>query len=32
MQTFAYQQWPDQIFPMVHFVLSHDGHFGLGGR
>ena len=21
---------PDQIFPIANFVLSHDGHFGLG--
>ena len=25
-----YQKWPDQIFPIVNFVFSHDGHFGLG--
>ena len=25
-----YQKWPDQIFPTVNFVFSHDGHFGLG--
>ena len=29
-QKFVYQKWPDQIFPMVNFVVSHDGHFGLG--
>ena len=23
-------KWPDQIFPIVNFVFSHDGHFGLG--
>ena len=23
--------WPDTIFPIVSFVFSHDGHFGLGG-
>ena len=27
----VYQKWPDQIFPTVNFVFSHDGHFGLGG-
>ena len=26
-----YQKWPDQIFPIVNVVVSHDGHFGLGG-
>ena len=26
-----YQEWPDQIFPTVNFVLSQDGHFGRGG-
>ena len=26
-----YQKWTDQVFPSVNFVLSHDGHFGLGG-
>ena len=32
-QTLVYQKWPDQIFPTVHFVVSHDGPFGLwGGR
>ena len=25
-----YQEWPDQIFPIVNFVFSHYGHFGLG--
>ena len=30
-QTFVYQKWPDKIFPMVNFVFSHDGQFGLGG-
>ena len=25
-----YQKWPDQIFPVVNFVFSRDGHFGLG--
>ena len=29
-QTFVYQKWPDQSFPTVNFVFSHDGHFGLG--
>ena len=28
---FVYQKWPNQIFPIVNFVFSHDGHFGLGG-
>ena len=31
-QNFVYQQWPDQIFPIVNFVFSHDGHFGLWGE
>ena len=30
-QTFVYQEWPARIFPMVNFVCSHDGHFGLRG-
>ena len=30
-QKIVYQKWPDQIFPVVNFVFSHDGHFGLGG-
>ena len=30
-QKFVYQKWPDQIFPFVNFIFSHDGHFGLGG-
>ena len=30
-QKFVYQKWPDQIFPIVNFVFSRDGHFGLGG-
>ena len=30
-QKFAYQKWPDQIFPAVNIVLSHDSHFGLRG-
>ena len=30
-QKFVYQKWPDQIFPFVNFVFSHDGHFGLEG-
>ena len=30
-QKFVFHKWPDQIFPMVHFGVSHDGHFGLGG-
>ena len=25
------QQWPDQIFPTVNFIFSHDGHCGLEG-
>ena len=29
-QNLVYQKWPDQIFLIVHFVFSHDGHFGLG--
>ena len=29
-QNLVYQKWPDQIFPIVNFVFSHDGHFGLG--
>ena len=23
------QKWPDKIFPMVYFVFSRDGPFGL---
>ena len=23
----APKKWPDKIFPIVNFVLSHDGHF-----
>ena len=30
-QNLVYQKWPDQNFPIVNFVFSHDGHFGLGG-
>ena len=30
-QKFVYQKWPDQIFPIVNLVVSHDGHFGLQG-
>ena len=30
-QNYVDQKWPDQIFPMVNFVFSHDGHFGLEG-
>ena len=26
-----HQKWPNQSFPMVNFVFSHDGHFGRGG-
>ena len=29
-QNLVYQKWPDQIFPIVNFVFSHFGHFGLG--
>ena len=29
-QNLVYQKWPDQIFPLVNFGFSHDGHFGLG--
>ena len=29
-QNLVYQKWPDQIFPIVNFVFSHYGHFGLG--
>ena len=25
-----YQKWPDQISPVVNFVFSRNGHFGLG--
>ena len=31
-QKFVCQKWPNQIFPTVNFVVSHDGHFGRGGR
>ena len=27
----TYLKWPNQIFPVVNFVFSHYGHFGLGG-
>ena len=30
-QECVYQNWPDQIFPMVNFVFSRDGPFGLEG-
>ena len=30
-QKFVYQKWPDQIFPLVNFVFSDDGHFGAEG-
>ena len=30
-QKFVYQKWPDQIFPIVNFIFSHDGPFGRGG-
>ena len=29
-QNLVYQKWPDQIFPIVNFGFSRDGHFGLG--
>ena len=29
-QKFVQQRWPDQIFPIVNFVFSHDGHCGKG--
>ena len=29
-QNLVYQKWPDQIFPIVNFVFSHYGPFGLG--
>ena len=31
-QNFEHQKWPDKIFPVVNFVFSHYGHFGLKGR
>ena len=31
-QKFVYQKWPGKIFPTANFIVSHDGHFGLGGR
>ena len=31
IQTFVYQKWPDQIFPTVSFVFSHNGHPSPGG-
>ena len=30
-KIFVYPKWPNQIFPVVNFVFSHDAHFGLGG-
>ena len=30
-QNFVYQKCPNQIFPLLKFVLSHGGHFGLEG-
>ena len=30
--TVGVRKWPDRMFPLVNFVFSHDGHFGLGGR
>ena len=29
-QNLVYPKWPDQIFPIVNFVFSDDGPFGLG--
>ena len=29
-QNFVHQKWSDQIFPILNFIVSHDGHFGLG--
>ena len=29
-KTLVYHKRPDQIFPMVSSIFSHDGHFGLG--
>ena len=29
--TIVFQKWPDQIFPMVNFIFSRGGHFGLEG-
>ena len=31
-QKFVYQKWCDKMVPMVIFIFSHEGHFGLGGR
>ena len=30
-QKFVHPKWCDQIFPMVNFIVFHDGHFGLEG-
>ena len=32
-QKFVYQKWPDNVFPVVNCVFSHDffTHFGRGG-
>ena len=30
-QKFVYQKWHDQIFLIVNFVFSHEGHSGLEG-
>ena len=30
-QNFVDQKWPDNIFQIVNFVLSHDGHFVVWG-
>ena len=27
---FVNQKWPDQIFPHVNFMFTHDGHLGRG--
>ena len=31
-RTFVYQKWPSKISPTVNLAVSHDGHFGQGGR
>ena len=28
-QKFVYRKWPNQRFPFVNFLFSHDGHSGL---
>ena len=30
-QKFVYHKRPNKKFPIVNFVFSHDGHFGLEG-